>query len=188
MKIAVLFARQDSIYKTFPECDVYDIDRDAKKFNGIEPVIAHPPCRAWGRLRAFAKPRLGEKDLALFAIEKVRQNGGVLEHPAHSTLWKAADLPVKGFDNFGGWTLSIYQSWFGHKGQKKTWLYIVGCLPKDIPDLPINFNAIEYTVGGSKAAGHNGKKEMPKADREHTPVELAKWLIELAGKSNLNYV
>lgn len=32
MQIAVLFARADSIYKTLPECDVWDATRDARKW------------------------------------------------------------------------------------------------------------------------------------------------------------
>ncbi|MWL55341.1 hypothetical protein GQL84_23735, partial [Escherichia coli] len=61
-----------------PECDVFDIERDARTFAGGMPVVAHPPCRAWGRLRKFAKPRPDEKALALFAVAQVRAFGGVL--------------------------------------------------------------------------------------------------------------
>lgn len=32
--VAVLFARADSIYKTMPQCDVYDIERDARTTRG----------------------------------------------------------------------------------------------------------------------------------------------------------
>ena len=39
--IGVLFARQDSRYKQLEGYDVYDIDRDARNFNGDYPVIAH---------------------------------------------------------------------------------------------------------------------------------------------------
>ena len=74
--IAVLFARGDSIYKHLPGCDVYDIDRDAKNFEGVEPVVAHPPCRSWSRMRNFAKPLPGEKELAFLAIDRVRGTGG----------------------------------------------------------------------------------------------------------------
>ncbi|WP_202122885.1 hypothetical protein, partial [Escherichia coli] len=77
-RIAVLFARVDSNYKAMPECDVFDIERDARTFAGGMPVVAHPPCRAWGRLRKFAKPRPDEKALALFAVAQVRAFGGVL--------------------------------------------------------------------------------------------------------------
>lgn len=52
--ISVLFARRDSVYKQFEDFDVWDIDRDARPWLGGTPVIAHPPCHAWGRLRAFS--------------------------------------------------------------------------------------------------------------------------------------
>ena len=86
MTVAVLFARADSIYKTMPECDVYDIERDARTWPGGCPVVAHPPCRAWGKLFYFAKPRAGEKELGPFAANQVRRFGGVLEHPKDSKL------------------------------------------------------------------------------------------------------
>jgi len=74
--VAVLFARSDSVYKSLPGCDVYDIDRDAMTFEGGMPVIAHPPCRSWGRLAHRANPRPGERKLALWAVDQVRQWGG----------------------------------------------------------------------------------------------------------------
>lgn len=43
--VAVLFARQDSHYKSIAGVDVWDIDRDARKWPGGMPVVAHPPCR-----------------------------------------------------------------------------------------------------------------------------------------------
>lgn len=45
-RVAVLFAREDSVYKTLPECEVYDMARDARTYDGPWPVVAHPPCRA----------------------------------------------------------------------------------------------------------------------------------------------
>ena len=87
--VAVLFARSDSVYKTLPGCDVYDMERDARIYDGPHPVVAHPPCRAWGRLRVFASPRPDERNLARLAVAMVREFGGVLEHPAGSTLWAA---------------------------------------------------------------------------------------------------
>ena len=59
--IAILFARDDSRYKDFNVYDVYDINRDARTFCKKMPVIAHPPCRAWGMLSHMANPREGEK-------------------------------------------------------------------------------------------------------------------------------
>jgi len=137
--IAVLFARQDSRYKDLQGYDVYDIDRDARNYNGSEPVIAHPPCRAWGRLSHMANPRPDEKDLAWFALDKVRKNGGVLEHPKGSRLWKEAPLPMPGEfpDEHGGFTILIDQYHFGHVARKWTHLYIVGITPDQLPKIPI---------------------------------------------------
>lgn len=67
-KIAVLFARKDSAYKQSSLFDVYDIDRDARTYCDSYPVLAHPPCRAWGMLSHMANPRPNEKQLAFFAL------------------------------------------------------------------------------------------------------------------------
>jgi hypothetical protein len=91
--VAVLFARADSVYKTMPGLDVFDIERDARTFAGGAPVVAHPPCRAWGRLRTFAKPRDDERECGSWAVDMVRQCGGVLEHPAQSSLWLYKCMP-----------------------------------------------------------------------------------------------
>ena len=191
--VAVLFARRDSIYKTLPGCDVWDIERDARRWPGGCPVVAHPPCRAWGRLRHFAKPRPDEKDLAPWAVEQVRRYGGVLEHPSYSSLWPAMWLPNpgSGMDEFGGWTLPILQWWWGHRADKPTWLYIVGCQPSEIPDIPLRSGLAECVVvrprrrkdGTRLRKGMAGwRPEITKAEREHTPPDLARWLVELASR------
>ena len=177
--VAALFVRNDSIYKTMPGVDAWDIKRDARKFCGDMPVIAHPPCRAWGQLRHMAKPRPGERELALFAVEQVRKNGGVLEHPKKSTLWPVAGLPEPGgVDEFGGWTLPINQNWWGHRAEKATRLYIVGCAPAEIPVMPMVLGEATHVIGRSSS----GKPETTKAEREHTPHDLAVWLVDLASR------
>jgi hypothetical protein len=184
-KVAVLFARSDSVYKGFDLADVYDIERDARNYSGNFPVVAHPPCRAWGRLRAFAKPCPDERDLALFAVNSVRRFGGVLEHPAGSTLWDDANLPRPGAcDRFGGYTLPINQYDFGHRAKKSTWLYIVGCPLCKLPDLPIVLGSPSHVVGGSGICKGNfgWRPEVTKVEREHTPFDLASWLLDLASK------
>lgn len=169
--VAVLFARQDSIYKTMPDLDVYDIERDARNYRGMAPVVAHPPCRAWGRLRHFAKPRADEKDLAIFAIEAVREYGGVLEHPFASSLWRETDLPLPGHrDSFGGFTLPIYQGHFGHHAPKATWLYIRGIEPSQLPAIPFQLQLPEGRIHLNST----------KKQREATPPLFASWLVDLA--------
>jgi len=172
-QVAVLFARGDSVYKSLDGCDVWDEARDARNWPGGCPVVAHPPCRAWGKLKAFAKPRPHEKDLARMAVNHVRKWGGVLEHPATSTLWQDMGLPRPGAtDAHSGWTLAIRQSWFGHRAEKATWLYIVGVGAREIPALP-------FTLGRGRVEVQN----MGHAEREHTPRDLALWLCELARKT-----
>lgn len=190
--VAVLFARADSHYKALPGVDVWDAERDARRWPGGCPVVAHPPCRAWGRLRHFAKPRPDEKALALFAVDQVRRFGGVLEHPEGSTLWAAAGLPAPGHrDEFGGWTMPIAQHWFGHRAEKLTLLYIVGCAPAQVPDMPVVLGASTHVIaqrrtlpdGSRLVKGMPGwRPEVSKAEREHTPPQLAAWLVELANR------
>lgn len=188
--VAVLFARRDSIYKQFQDCDVYDIDRDALTFPGGLPVVAHPPCRAWGRLRHMANPRPGEKDLAFFAIDMVRKFGGVLEHPVGSTLWPAANLPTGPWiDEHGGYTLSIDQFWWGHRARKKTWLYICGVSRAEVPPMPLKFGEATHTIGSCVKLKNRPwvrRPEVTKAEREHTPPDLARWLVDLAKLTNIS--
>jgi hypothetical protein len=166
--IAVLFARRNSIHKKLG-CDVYDIGRDATTWPGGSPCIAHPPSRSWGLLSHMAKPRPGERELALWAIAQVRKNGGVLEHPIYSRLWSEAACCDWGIrDDFGGVLIPVFQSWWGHKAPKKTGLYFVGHLP-ELPEYqpPRMVQSVE---------------SMSQACREKTPFGLAAWLVDYASR------
>lgn len=188
MTVAALFCRNDSIYKNLPGVEVYDAQRNALNYSGKYPVVAHPPCRAWGALRHFSNPMPGEKELALFAVDTVRRVGGVLEHPKGSTLWRAAKLPRPGdVDQFGGWTLPIFQSWWGHRAEKATLLYIVGVSFKEVPDYPMTLGDSPCVVNSRIRKGGSGyRPSITKAEREHTPPDLAKWLVCLAGKCGVS--
>lgn len=184
--ISALFVRKDSVYKTLG-VDCWDIERDARLWPGGNPIIAHPPCRAWGKLSGFARPREGEKEYAIKCIEWIREYGGVLEHPAASRLWPFMNLPKPGkVDEYGGFSICIDQFWFGHKAQKKTLLYVCGCTQADLPPIPLRFDAITHVIGFNKknkfGRVDKTKKEVTRAEREHTPVELAKWMIKVAMK------
>jgi hypothetical protein len=193
--VAALFVRHDSIYKEMPGVDAWDIERDARNWRGGCPVVAHPPCRAWGRLRHFANPRPDEKTLALWAVDQVRRWGGVLDHPAGSTLWVTAGLPApRHFDAAGGWTLPVEQHWWGHRATKRTWLYIVGLDPRATPRMPLALGQGSHVISqdgrrrdGSRWAKGDARKrpECTKPEREHTPPMLAEWLVELARRCNV---
>lgn len=77
----------DSYYKTVDIVDAYDRFRDAYTYDGNLPVIGHPPCQQWSRLKHFAKPNDYEKDLAFFVLEKIQRYGGIFEHPAGSSFF-----------------------------------------------------------------------------------------------------
>jgi len=182
--VSILFARQDSVYKSLPDCDVWDIDRDARNWPGGTPVVAHPPCRAWGRMRHFARPRPDEKDLARWSVAMVRQWGGVLEHPEASSLWTDQSLPRPGprMDAHGGFTLAVLQKWWGHRADKSTWLYVCGIDRAKVPAFPINLHESRYVVTSSlyRAGNPRWKPHLPKDEREHTPEAFAVWLSDLA--------
>lgn len=137
--LAALFVEPDGTYYGLDNVDPWDEARDARRYAGPHPVVAHPPCQRWGRFwhGSPAKPhqyRLGE-DGGCFAtaLTAVRNYGGVLEHPAHSKAWAyfglAKPAAGKGWtkaDTFGGWTCSVEQGHYGHISRKATWLYAVG--------------------------------------------------------------
>lgn len=174
----VLFAQVQSTYKEL-NCDVYDIERNALTCTRLEAAIYHPPCRTWGRLYKLSNWVAGEHWLAVWSVVRIWKYGGVLEHPAGSKLWKLMrlPLPVSGTDIRGGFSISIDQFWFGHKCKKNTWIYIKGCELNDIPVIPLNFNLITHCI--SSTSSRSGLLEVSKKWREKTPVELAKWLIQI---------
>lgn len=183
--VAILFAARDSIYKTLPGCDVYDEDRDARTFAGGMPVIAHPPCRLWGRLRNRSKAPQSERDLALFAVEMVDKYGGVLEHPSYSLLWKECNLPKPGHSWFNTWTMAAPQWWWDHRAEKNTWFYFSGIKPNDVPPVPFKLGRPEMYINRPRSkAGQN--IEVPKKERHATPLALAQWLVETARMVHTN--
>lgn len=139
--IAALFVEKDGAYYGIPDVDPWDQDRDARKYDGSDPVIAHPPCQLWGRFAHVNFARWGGEhnrpgnDNGCFAsaLASLRRCGGVLEHPAFSDAWKAYDLPRP----YGvGWTYrdgffvcEVWQSAYGHKARKRTWLLYRGKEP-----------------------------------------------------------
>lgn len=174
-RVAVLCARKGSIYHQISGCDVYCKRRPISEFIGTCPVLAHAPCRRWGRFRQFVKSAGGESEryLASVCADHVRHYGGVFEHPAFSSYWKVGGLPYPGEKSPEGVTIAVPQYWFGHRARKATWLFIARLDLSEIPDMPYRLEDMD-------------KREvvlMGRGEREHTPPALANWLVDLAVKS-----
>lgn len=166
IQVAALYVLPTGPYTSMHDVDAWSEARDARRYAGPYPVVAHPPCARWGRLRGMATQDTA--DCGIVAAIQVRQWGGVLEHPAGSTLWEVAGLPEPGagFDDFGGRTMHVKQSRWGHPAPKETWLYLCRVeplpLPPEVPD----------------PAGRVG--DMSRFQREVTPPLLARWLVDVA--------
>lgn len=141
--IAALFVMKNGCYFGLSEVDPWDESRDAKKYTGPYPVIAHPPCQRWGKFwagqplwiaKTGQRKKKGDDDGCFkSALASVRKFGGVLEHPLDSHAWEHFGLvkpPRLGgwvkADNLGGFTCCVEQGKYGHYARKPTWLYAVG--------------------------------------------------------------
>lgn len=174
--ITALYVRKTSIYKTLLK-SVYDKEKNAFNYTGNDVIIAHPPCRSWSRIKGLTKHLNGFERLTFYhALFIVRLNGGIIEHPFGTEAKKYFPKPGQ-FDKYGGTTFVLNQKDFGHVANKKTILYIVGLKSlKQLPPYPISFDLVTHSVGGSKA----GYKDCSVKLREYTPIDFAKWLIDLA--------
>jgi hypothetical protein len=139
--IAALFVAKSGCYFGLDDVDPWDIDRDARKYDGSYPVVAHPPCQLWTRFAHVNFARWGGEhnrpgnDHGCFesGLASVRRCGGVLEHPAFSDAWKAYGLPRPTGEGWssqdGGFVCEVWQSAYGHKARKRTWLFYCGKEP-----------------------------------------------------------
>ena len=188
MKVA-LFCRSDSAYKKRKVWDVYDASRDATKYDGEHPVVCHPPCRLWGRLSHLAcrnpeitdEQKQAEKNLAIWSAMKIRQVGGILEHPSSSKIWEVLPDVGDSPDIWGGFTIEIDQYDFGHVAHKKTKLYICGMDAEEIPELPAPDHSIHLCEKGKKRSicgNVEGTTRCTQYQREYTPERLIDWIEE----------
>lgn len=141
IEIAALFVDGGGCYFGLPNVDPWDIDRDARNYAGPFPVVAHPPCQLWTRFAHVNFARWGGEhnrpgnDGGCFAaaLGAVRRYGGILEHPAFSDAWKAFNMPRpepgKWLLKDGAWVCEVWQSAYGHKARKRTWLFCCGTIP-----------------------------------------------------------
>ncbi len=136
--ISALFVASNGPYFNLEIIDPWDEQRDARRYLGPYPVIAHPPCERWGRYwsggpSAKVKRKLGDDDGCFeSALASVRMFGGVLEHPEASHAFKKFNLPIPKWnggwtdpDLYGGSSCCVAQGNYGHEAQKMTWLYLI---------------------------------------------------------------
>lgn len=190
--IAALFVQTNGAYFGLEGIDPWDEKRDARKYDGNDPVIAHPPCQLWGALASVNFKRWGgehnrpENDGGCFefALKTVQRVGGVLEHPAKTRAWKKYNLTRPAPHQWtkcqtGGWVCEVWQSAYGHKANKATWLYFFGReKPKEI-----NWSRPKglFQVGHPDHRGKlRNKPTLSKKEANATPEEFKNLLIELA--------
>jgi hypothetical protein len=191
--IAALFVETNGVYFGLHGVDLWDIHRNAMTYDGPYPVVAHPPCHLWGAMAAVNFARYGGEhnrpgnDGGKFesALAAVHSFGGVLEHPAKSKAFEkyGIDRPIhRGWQPSGhGWVCEVWQSAYGHKADKKTWLYYYS---------PINKNPFELdwsTPRGTHQIGWHGctpknksRPTLSKKEANATPSIFRDTLLALA--------
>ncbi len=198
-RVAVLFAADRGPYIGLADVDPWTIDRDARTYPGPWPVVAHPPCARWGKY-ATGNPRWPGRfkrgdDGGCFAaaLTAVRRYGGVLEHPAASSAWRAFGLiqpPRSGewvvADWQGGWTCCVDQGHYGHRAQKATWLY--ACHVPELPRLVRGKSACHVRLDDGfhsreerrRAVRTGGCQRLSHRERSETPVPFRDVLLAMA--------
>lgn len=182
--IAALYVETDGPYFGLPDVDPWDVERDARSYDGPWSVVAHPPCARWS-LMGLCRGYYDGEDEGCFehALWAVRTFGGVLEHPAHTLAWKRFGLAKPAAEGWtssltdDGWTCFVDQRLYGHEARKPTWLYFHSAV-NDPPALRWGRGTPgDRTVG----RGWGGGREHLRA---RSPFEFRDVLIGLARIAN----
>jgi hypothetical protein len=202
--VAALYVQEGGSYYGLPDIDPWPQSRDARKYLGPSPVVAHPPCQRWGKFwfgspltvaRTGIRKKLGD-DGGCFeaALASVRQWGGVLEHPWGSHAWKHFGLTVPGraggwieADALGGWTCCVEQGQYGHYARKPTLLYAFGARTPELkwgktearldPELIARVGLKKAKRIGELSVRGGG---VDSTARIHTPTPFRDLLIDMA--------
>lgn len=152
-----MFVDTEGVYpKLRGMVNCWGVERDARKYIGTAPVVAHPPCQLWVNMaavnyaRALKEPNRkvvlpawypGGTDEGCFAsaLTSVLRFGGVLEHPAESHAFAEFELCTTRVANWiwavhptvgvKYWFCEVWQSAYGHAARKRTWLLYSGKRP-----------------------------------------------------------
>lgn len=206
MTVAALFVERGGVYWDLPGVECWDEKRDARKYSGPWPVVAHPPCERWGRYWSGGPSakvrRIKGDDGGCFAsaLDSLKRFGGVLEHPEASHAWAAHDLlrprlaaawsmaATHGKRTL--WTCQVEQGHYGHKARKKTWLLATSNrygdgLPELIwgPSTGIRLDEGFHSKAERQAARAAGVKPRPRlttAENLATPPAFRDALLSIA--------
>lgn len=196
--IAALFVQEGGCYYGLHSVDPWPESRDARNYKGDWPVVAHPPCQLWGKMARVNYKRWGgdhnkpgsDGGCFDFALKTVNRCGGVLEHPAQTYAWEAYGLKKPegiGWSKSGeGWVCEVWQSAYGHKARKATWLYYKGKVPP--PDLDWSRKPGTHQVGFQDQRGKaRNKPTLSKREANATPLPFRATLLYLAQYSTGYY-
>jgi hypothetical protein len=199
MKVAALFVEEFGPYSGHCFIEIWFKEKDARKYEGPWPVIAHPPCERWGRYwsggpSAKVRRKLGDDNGCFWsALNSVRRYGGVLEHPEASHAWKYYGLNkppreggwIRAGDGWG-WTCCVEQGHYGHRARKATWLYTRSeAKPKDLIWGPSQGDRLDEGFHSAeerrlkRAMGQKPIKRLSVKENLHTPIAFRDLLIEI---------
>lgn len=189
--LSALFVQPNGCYADLEGVDPWPESRDARKYNGPNTVIAHPPCQLWGPMANVNYARWGGEhnrpgnDGGCFksALDSVNRFGGVLEHPAKTKAWSKYGLTkperAKWVKSGIGWVCEVWQSAYGHRANKATWLYFVG--DQKPHELDWSRPAATHQVGFQDQRGKaRNKPTLSKREANATPERFRDELIKLA--------
>ena len=190
--VAALYVQERGTYSQLDFIDMWPQHRDARLYDGPLPVVAHPPCQLWGSMAAVNYARWGGdhnrpgNDGGCFAsaLANVRKFGGVIEHPAKTRAWEKYGLTKPSGigwkeNHSGGWVCEVWQSAYGHRANKSTWLYYFG---KKKP-FELNWERLKGThqIGFHDQRGKKANKPtLGKTEANATPTPFRDALIRLA--------
>ena len=194
--IAALFVEVGGCYYGLEDVEPWGIDRDAMTYQGPHRVIAHPPCQRWGNLAYANYARWGgehnrpgnDGGCFKFAYDAVCKWGGVLEHPAATRAFATYGIPKPvgvGWQNVdtNQWVCEVWQSAYGHRARKRTWLFYVGDEPQELNwNRPAGTHQIGFQDQRGKA---RNKPTLSKKEANATPLAFRDMLIELAKQEEI---
>lgn len=193
--VAALFVDARGCYAGAPGVDAWPEERDARRYRGPHPVVAHPPCNLWVNFAAVNWARYGRQRPAWYAggsdggcfaagLAAVLAYGGVLEHPAGTHAWASHGLtppPARGWGEVADageryWVAEVWQSAYGHPTRKRTWLLYASPRGRAPPELIWSRGPGTHQIGWFD----RNKPTLGRRAASATPVAFRDALLALA--------